>query len=681
MKRFLLLIYTLLIVAMVVATFLEHSHDAAYAALKVYHAPWFMALWAILALGMVWSFVKLKLWKRWSLCMLHGSFLIILLGALTTWFTSVKGFVYLRQGEATQRFVLEGGQQGMSNLPFSIRLDEFRVDCYPHTDTPADYVSQLTLIYPGGKEHKATVSMNRILTQDGYRFYQSSYGDDGQSSILTVNYDPLGTGLTYVGYVLLALSMLSVLFNRREEFRRLLHHPMLQRGAMILALAFMISPAAEASRQLPAFNREKADSLSRRPVEYNGRIAPFNTMARDFLLKLYGRTTYGGLTPEQVVSGWMLRPDAWQNEPMILIKSAELRNLLHIDGRYARLTDLFHGDEYILQQYWHGADSPQMSQNPLQKAIAETDEKVGLIMMLQKGTLFQRVSQGTEPISQGRIEAELLYNRLPITNLLFMLNLTLGLLSFVLFALRQGRSEAASQRKEKRLALAFRICEWLMPVSLAVLSFAYVLRWYVAGHVPMSNGFETMQFMALAVLILACWLRRRFALMTPFGFLLSGFALLVAHLGQSNPQVTNLMPVLSSPWLSLHVSVVMMGYSLLAFTMLNGVMALIVRRQAEALMYLTRLLLYPAVFLLGAGIFLGAVWANQSWGTYWSWDPKETWALITFMIYAVAFHVQTFPVLGEPRRFHLFMVLSFATVLMTYFGVNFLLGGMHSYAG
>ena len=114
--------------------------------------------------------------------------------------------------------------------------------------------------------------------------------------------------------------------------------------------------------------------------------------------------------------------------------------------------------------------------------------------------------------------------------------------------------------------------------------------------------------------------------------------------------------------------------------MLNGVMALVVRRQAEALMYLSRLMLYPAVFMLGAGIFLGAVWANQSWGTYWSWDPKETWALITFMIYAVAFHVQSFPALQKPRLFHLFMVAAFATVLMTYFGVNFLLGGMHSYA-
>ena len=321
-----------------------------------------------------------------------------------------------------------------------------------------------------------------------------------------------------------------------------------------------------------------------------------------------------------------------------------------------------------------------MAQNPLQKAIAETDEKVGLIMMLQKGTLFERVSPGTEPISQSRIDAELLYNRLPITDVLFMLNLTLGLLSFVLFALRPGGEVASLQRKDKRLALTFRICEWLMPVSLCALAFAYALRWYVAGHVPMSNGFETMQFMALVVLIMACLLRRRFALMTPFGFLLSSFALLVAHLGQSDPQITNLMPVLSSPWLSLHVSVVMMGYSLLAFTMLNGVMALVVRRQAEALMYLSRLMLYPAVFMLGAGIFLGVVWANQSWGSYWSWDPKETWALITFMIYAVAFHVQSLPALQKPRLFHIFMVAAFVTVLMTYFGVNFLLGGMHSYA-
>ena len=189
-----------------------------------------------------------------------------------------------------------------------------------------------------------------------------------------------------------------------------------------------------------------------------------------------------------------------------------------------------------------------------------------------------------------------------------------------------------------------------------------------------------MQFMALVTLCVATALHRRFAVLLPFGALLAGFALLVSFLGQNNPQVTHLMPVLSSPWLSLHVSVVMMGYSLLAFLFLNGLMGLLVSTQAERLLLLGRLMLYPAVFFLGIGIFLGAVWANQSWGSYWSWDAKETWALITFMLYATLFHAQSLPWLRRPRSFHWFCVVAFATVLMTYFGVNYFLGGMHSYA-
>lgn len=196
----------------------------------------------------------------------------------------------------------------------------------------------------------------------------------------------------------------------------------------------------------------------------------------------------------------------------------------------------------------------------------------------------------------------------------------------------------------------------------------------------MSNGFETMQFMALATLMAASALHRRFSVMLPFGLVLAGFALLVSFMGQSNPQVTNLMPVLASPWLSLHVSVVMMGYTLLAFLLCTGIVGLCVPQQAERMMLLGQLLLYPAVFLLGIGIFLGAVWANQSWGTYWGWDPKETWALITFMVYATAFHTHSLPWLRKPRHFHWFCVLAFLTVLMTYFGVNFVLGVMHSYA-
>lgn len=168
--------------------------------------------------------------------------------------------------------------------------------------------------------------------------------------------------------------------------------------------------------------------------------------------------------------------------------------------------------------------------------------------------------------------------------------------------------------------------------------------------------------------------------MVPFGFLLSGFVLLVSYLGQMNPQITPLVPVLVSPWLSTHVSFIMIAYAFLAFICLNGWLGLCLPREAGKLMVFSRILLYPSMFFLGVGIFIGAVWANVSWGRYWAWDPKEVWALITFMVYGVPFHCDSLSWLSRPKYFHLYMVLAFLTVLMTYFGVSFFLGGMHSYA-
>ena len=114
--------------------------------------------------------------------------------------------------------------------------------------------------------------------------------------------------------------------------------------------------------------------------------------------------------------------------------------------------------------------------------------------------------------------------------------------------------------------------------------------------------------------------------------------------------------------------------------LVNGILALCLPRKAHGLMLLSRLLLYPAVFLLGLGIFVGAVWANVSWGRYWAWDPKEVWALITFMVYGLPFHTHSLARFRKPKFLHIYLIVAFLTVLMTYFGVNFFLGGMHSYA-
>ncbi|MCM1107623.1 MAG: cytochrome c biogenesis protein CcsA [Clostridium sp.] len=180
---------------------------------------------------------------------------------------------------------------------------------------------------------------------------------------------------------------------------------------------------------------------------------------------------------------------------------------------------------------------------------------------------------------------------------------------------------------------------------------------------------------------------RRFAAALPFGFLVCGLTLMVAMLGEANPQITLLMPVLQSPLLSIHVAVIMVAYSLLSFTLFNGLTALLLHalskrdstEKLEHLQTVSHLLLYPAVFLLATGIFIGAVWANVSWGRYWGWDPKEVWALITLLVYASALHTSSLPLLRRPVVFHTFCVAAFLTVLVTYFGVNFLLGGMHSY--
>lgn len=692
MKRLLSVLYATLVLLLAAATFVEQARGTEFVERHIYHTAWFCCLWGALAVAAAAVLIRPALRRRFPMLLFHGSFLLILAGAMITFGTGRRGQVHLRPGIGVAAFVDRDTGQEVS-LPFVVRLDSFRVEYYPGTEAAADYVSYLSLALPGGPLTERRVSMNRILRVQGYRFYQSSFDPDGEGSWLGVNHDPWGTPVTYAGYALLGLSMLAVLCSRRAGFRRLLAHPLLRRGGLFCLLLWAGLGGNGQAREvggglLPVLNRQQADSLARCQVVYADRVAPLNTLARDFVQKLYGRPAYKGLSAEQVLGGWLLYPEAWSREPMIEVKDARLRRLLGLETPYARLSDLFDGAHYRLRDYWQGGRG---TDTRLSKAVLEVDEKVGLLLMLRDGLLLRPLPDdgSVEPLSACRVEAELLYNRLPFVRVLFMANLAAGLLSFLLLLGRvvgDGRSGRWARG-------VWRGLEWVLLLAASFHLCGYVLRWYVGGRVPLSNGYETMLFMALCILVLACLLVRRFPFVLPFGFLLSGCALLVAHIGQLNPQITPLMPVLVSPWLSAHVSFIMMAYALLSFLVLNGVLALFLlwrRRRGggsgvdgrvEQLTLLSRLLLYPAVFLLGAGIFLGAVWANVSWGRYWAWDPKEVWALVTFMVYGVAFHGGCLPVFRRPGFFHAWMVLAFLAVLMTYFGVNYFLGGMHSYAG
>ena len=680
MKRFVWSLYIILTATLAVATLAEHSQGTAFVSKHIYHSPAFCIGWGLLVLSALYVFCRRRMWLNLPSLLLHVSFVVILSGALTSFLTSVKGHVHLRAGIPVAQFV-EQETNLVRDLPFSLTLNSFDIVYYPGTDAPSDYVSRIGCTLLGHEDTlSAEISMNKVFDCRGYRFYQSSYDEDGNGSWLSVNYDPLGTAVTYTGYMMLPLSMLAVLFRRRGHFRRLLGHPLLRSGGMCLLFMLASGGLPATAKNLYVIPEAEADSLGRTQVVYNGRVAPFNTLARDFVKKLSGNDSFGGLSAEQIVGSWMKRPEEWKNVPIIKIKSAELRGLLGIESSvFARLADLADGEQYLLRELLKKDKQKSGKPSALEKAILETDEKVALVLMLCNGALVKPMPAdgSAKPLSEAEINAELLYNSIPFSKILFMFNLAFGFMSFgclLWSALRKRQMAMSVVSKWRRWCL---VALW---ASLLFHAFGYGLRWYIGGRIPLSNGYETMQFMALCVLVLSIMLRSRFSFVVPFGFLLSGFALLVSYLGQMNPQITPLMPVLVSPWLSSHVSFIMVSYSLFAFIWLNGLLGMCVPREAERLMLFSRLLLYPAVFFLGAGIFIGAVWANVSWGRYWAWDPKEVWALVTFMIYALPFHADTISWLRNPKFFHLYMLAAFLTVLMTYFGVNYLLGGMHSYA-
>ena len=722
------LIIPILAAASVVEKFCgsDFVHDHIYTAFPM------LLLWGLAGFSSLLYLLKRRMWRRPAVFCLHLSFLLILLGALLTHLTGRQGRLHLRTGEAPVRAF--SGSDGRSEaLPFAVSLADFHLEYYSGTAAPSDFVSTLHIEDPDGRT-EGIVSMNRILRHRNYRFYQSGYDADGRGTHLSVSHDPCGIAVTYTGYLWLLLSMIVFFFERDSTFRRLLRHPSLRRSAMIAAIAVLSAPhVAAAPRTL---SRETAEKFCDLHIYYNDRVCPLQTLARDFTLKICGKSTYEGLTAEQVLTGWFFYYDDWKNEPCIKIKGAQTALLLGIDGKFARLTDFTDVNGYKLDdalrsddanrrnaaaanerfsiistlctgsllkiypyavpqsetlQWYSLADRPsgdipyeqwlfiRGSMDLVAERIAVKDD-AGAIVLLEKIKQYQVKEGGESMPSNVRFRAEKIYNRANFDKPLAMMCLTIGILCFMIFCFSAAMRKPLSGR-------FVRLLNVMLGILFLYLTAQIAMRWYVSRHIPLSNGFETMHFMAWCSVLLTLVLQRRLRMLLPFGFLMCGFTLLVAMMGESSPRITNLMPVLQSPLLSFHVMFVMAAYTLLAFTMLNGLMAVVLRlarrncsEDIEYLRTVSRIVMYPAVFCLTVGIFIGAAWANVSWGRYWGWDPKEVWALITLLTYASALHTESLPCFRQPMFFHGFCIVAFLSVLITYFGVNFLLGGMHSYA-
>ena len=756
LKKITILLYIVIIVVLGATTIIEHLQGSDYALSHLYGAWWFSLLWALLTAFGVAYIVRRRM-RRWPLILLHASFVIILAGALLTHLTSRQGVVHLRLGEPTDEYYESPTATGMkvSHLPFKLTLSSFNIDYHEGTRAAADYESVFEVV--DGKEvSSGRVSMNNIYTHRGYRFYQSSYDNDQRGSILAMNADPWGIPVTYLGYALLFFSLIYMLIDPKGTFRKLLRSPLLQRTVLLLIVfhcsLFTCRAAASTLPTLHTLPSEQAEAFGRLHMSYNDRICPVETYALDFTKKLYGKRHYGRYSATQVLLGFIFWGDEWSKEPILKIKGGALKSQLELPSHCS--VDFFFNETmggYIigpyLKEYYNG------QQDAFHKQAAQIDDKISLVMDLRRGSplklfpagsaswvaptdalpsttaaadsvfisdifnqlyadalsgnnahfgelvnaidQYQRLHGTTSLPSPTRDNAEHLYNKIPFATILFMFNLTMGFLMLFYCIWLMTRKADANPSLRKLTWL------WtgLLLLSFLALTLCIALRWIVKGTIPMANGYETMLLTAwfiMAITLLSLrTLKSMGPLMLTFGFLLSGFFLLVSHINQMDPQITHMMPVLNSPLLSLHVSIIMMSYALVSLTFICGLVALLLialakllpkyslssaREQAEALAVLSRIFLNPALTTMGLGIFIGAIWANISWGNYWSWDPKETWALITFMVYAVVVHTQSLPVFRRPVVYHVYMVLAFLTILMTYFGVNYVLGGMHSYA-
>ncbi len=683
-------LYTLIVVCIGFATVIEKYRGTTFVSEHIYGAWWFSALWAVLTIVALVYIIQQRLYKRLAVMLLHLSFVVILAGALTTHLFARRGIVRLRTNVPEMIFIDKDNR--VEHLPFSLTLKEFRIINYPGTDAPLDYQS---IVKSGNDE--VVVSMNHIGNIDGYRLFQQSYDTDGEGVTLGISHDPYGIAITYVGYLLLLIGIIATLLSRKTQMRSLYRKAIavtvlffgMNTGAVANScVPSVASGIAESSlftlhSSLPVVDADIAHRMGTIHVLYNNRICPLNTVATDFTMKLTGSASWKGYSADEVFFSWMIYYMPWEEELLKnnpKQKGAEERKAIvemFYNGQFTKIFP-YRLDDAVSWYSPGGQVLPReipvkeqffikQSMDFLTEAIV-TGQRDRAFEIIAKIKLFQQDMIGDVLPSKSKTQAELFFNKMYSQKWPVFLSLTLSLLLCIAMLFWRKRVIRYSL------------------FTFAFLLFAYItlslgLRWWLGGHIPVSNGPETMLFMAWVMLLLTILIQKKFPIILAFGPLISSFCLLVAMLGGSSSQLTPLMPVLQSPLLSIHVMTVMCAYALFALQMLLGIYAFgAPNSNLERITALSQLLLYPAVFLLTIGIFLGAVWANVSWGNYWSWDPKESWALITLMVYAVPLHKSSISRFRSTRFYHSYMICAFLAVIITYFGVNYLLGGMHSYA-
>ncbi|KAB7530548.1 cytochrome C biogenesis protein [Flagellimonas olearia] len=666
-------------------------------------------------------------------------------------------------------------------LPFSIKLNDFIAEKYPGTETGyASFMSKVTV--EDERPFDYDIYMNHILDHRGYRFFQSSFHPDERGTVLSVNHDMWGTWITYIGYFLLYIGLMGIMFFGKTRFRDLqqaIEKVKAQKAALTAVVLLFTATLANAQENdmshehagMPT--QQQVDSIIHSAVvakehaekfgalviqDEGGRMKPVHTFASELLRKLSGKDTYKDLSANQVFLSMMMNPGVWYSTEFIDLAKRENDSIREIVGvpkntEYVKATDFF--DEkgrYKLQPYLEKATSTNNPSN-FEKDFKKVGERLSLLdialsgrivkifpllgdennkwvsaveyrsgqyqmqdslysnfvrnaMPYYLGSLQEAIATGDysqpdklldafkqnqknhgEEIlpSDKKIKIEIIYNKLDIFNRLYRYYGLVGGLLFLILILKIF--------KERKIydALAY-LLKGTIILMFIWHTAGLILRWYISGHAPWSDAYESILYVAWATMGIGLAFAKKSELTIAASAFVTCMLLFIAHQSWVDPAISNLVPVLDSYWLMIHVAVIVGSYGPLTVGMILGVVALILmiltteknkKRMDLSIKELTiinELALTAGLVMLTIGNFLGGQWANESWGRYWGWDPKETWALISIMIYAFVLHMRLVPGLRGKWIYNFASILAFASIMMTYFGVNFYLVGLHSYA-
>lgn len=660
-------------------------------------------------------------------------------------------------------------------LPFSIKLDKFELLRYAGSNSPMSYSSFVKIQDEKTGDYDYHIYMNHVLDHGGYRFFQSSYDQDEQGTILSVNRDP-GKWPTYLGYALLGIGFFFNILNPHSRFSKLSksireqnQNPKQNKNEIskspksapkILALFALIvaifSPNTLKASDV-AINSQHAKIASTLIIQsFDGRMKPFDTLSYELLNKLYRSTSIDGMSANEAILSMTLLPSKWRATPIIKISDDEIKRLLNIpqSQNYASFNDFFSlsnkGSDYKLLALSQEANrKPLSARTRLDKEIIKIDEKINILYMIFAGEFLRIIpaqndpsntwhsptsalstlsgdeqkqilillqdyfSKATQAISdnnwqeanqalenlkayqvkyganimpnQAHIKAELLFNELQIFSKLTGVYLLAGLALLAVVFIRLA--------SKWRLNIIFKIVYGINILAFILHTAGLALRWYISGHAPWSDAYESLVYIAWALALSGILFSRRSAISLALSTILAGCVLFVAHLSWIDPQITNLMPVLRSYWLTIHVSVITASYGFLGLCSLLGIFTLLLfslqNRYKENIQFSQNILeatrINEMAMILGLGLltvgnFLGGVWANESWGRYWGWDSKETWALISILVYAAVLHMRFIKALNSQYAFAVASMFAYWSIIFTYFGVNFYLSGLHSYA-